>query len=1404
MQEDDTGGANPSYRGYDYQKLVTVWIALELMWGDGATTQEIIVEPASHDDVKARLDVPAEDADAHINIGSVELHVQIKFKGAGHWSAKEFAAVVNDKEKAGSRGPAVRERAKSLLLKNPNRRYLFITNTSVDAALAAGRVATPAGRPLPTFLPTSLNLRNDADKSSLAGRFAIIELLTPTEVLTRIGKLLTHQLHLPSHKIGEAVERLKKLVEDRFLEVPDPLRKTDIAKVVEGLGGLPHPDADLAHYIQPKSREDVDRALASYNSVLLIGPSGYGKSLTAKSLAYDRRIATPPFEVIRETSGIAAIEEALAKAGRFFFYLDDPWGQTGLNREEAARWTRHLPALLRKASPDKQFVITSRTEVFRLAMDGNPAPIWTDISVTIDDEAYDERTRREILEGKLLDAASWQRDLAREHEVRVLDTLRSPMELDGFTRQLKLLARPEFADVSQLIDRAQTEGRKQVVSDQVRGFGDPGLRGAAVLWALMRFSRDVAPGRLRSLRRAIERVGLPDIHLDELAAYMAPTQFTSREDGSYNAHGKVIEALEALLNNSPRIVENTFNAAARAILNLIGSGAEWHDELYRLVSGAKALEHSGVELDADVLDTIDKLLIHALFIPDLTPAQFRKAWQAANWHNSGRSALGRLVHWLERGAPKKDKKGGFADLGWRPPPVSDSDRSDILAADPDGKLLKGFVAHVLPASSQDYDAEQFLPWLKPFGVDLMEAFLEAGNEVANTPTFIMSADTISQGALIWESTPYQQVWTQFEELESAVDIVLTANRENRRKALQGELDFAVQLRILDENDEAGPAPRHFGKGYVRGRRQREGFEWVKTHVRPDEIIPLWAEVMKTDSNTIQPPELEAFFECAGNDEDLHAIGIQVIGDRRLAFAKDRVIAALTSGGPGVQEAALRALNWLERDEDQSDATLFELFPTLDLIKAATLAPLIAGQPIGPTKRAACARKIVEAASADARAAVALALANYLELPNEQTLEAFRLLPPSVAQNLIANGPRRLARLMLIVSAAEGQDVRETAGNWLASDNVQDSTAAMKALSFVQGPEARSMIAGAMKHPDYEVRREALEYLAPQADSPEVAEILNLANDVSALVREKLAETIGQRHWPEGLPILISLLGDTRDYSRHPEHQIRNEPKFAVAQAAATALGKFDALPPEMVDHVIQFLKRRASSSEDVEVHTRLTRLLENFDHVEVWPVLKGLLQDDRVVGGKGENLYPARYAAAWTIIKRLPLHPAEFENAPWLELEVAADHIDPQLAGPALCALGILLANESSGSALAALRGSNRSEIRTALALLMFNKKAEAKAFAVRYSLLPAEHPLWIDEPDLSDTQTKLERWPMAEAGRNWLLFSGSEDDVVPLLQWIARGRTGLDIGDKDFDPDDVKRQETIPIITTSEMFGLE
>lgn len=1403
--DNHNGGANPSYQGYDYQKLVTVWVALKLMFGPGTSTDRITVEPASHDDIKADLDVPPDAAEANLIVAAAgELHVQIKFKGAGAWSPKDFAGVVNEKPAKGTKGPKPRARAKALMLANAKRRYVFITNASVDGTLASGRVDSPERPSDPTFTPAHLNLKAGQD---LAGRFALIEGMTLDATRQKIDEILTRTLHVPSQGLDGCVERLKRAVEDRFLAVRDPLHRNDVEKIAEASGGLPHANPQLAFYVAPANFGLAEALLAELGAVLLIGPSGYGKSLTADQLAYDQRQADPPYKIVRREDGLGAIEEAFRAPGRTLFHLEDPWGQSGLKKGEAEEWTKRISALIVQKAPDKLFVITSRSEIYRAALSASPAPLWSSRAVTIDDNAYDEDARRAILHGRLAGQGTWRQDLAQQHEKRLLRDLKSPFELISLARELIAVAKPLEAKVDVLVDRALSDSRLQVVRDQIGAYGDRGERGAAVLWALLRFSRALPPKFLADLRREVDKEGKVDIGLDDLAAHLAQTQLTKDGDGAYAAHAKVIEAMEAIARDQFRGAEDALNASARAALRLAVKDSTWVSVAERLVTGARSLEDAGVELEEVVVEAFDKILIDELAAAVSKPSAFRTAWRNADGRISSRQPIGRLVDWLQHGAPKT--KGGFAEFGWKPPKVSQADREALLAADPKLGILKGFIAHQLPWTHTDYDADKLMAWLNPFGVDFTKAFLAAGEVVAQAAEYVMCGDAIADCALAGSNPPYEAVWSQIETMQAIVDDALAKSNEDRRQAWQGELDFAHGLHIQERTEEEGPSAEHFAKGYVRARRRREGHDWIAGHARQDIILPLWADAMKWNLPKVTSTELDAFFAAAGNDDRLQAAGLSVIADRRLEFGRDRVSAALTTGGPKAINAAVRALSFLEGDDEgtsgrhSAQTILLTLLPTLSPTRAVMLAPEIVDLESGHRK-VGLAQRVLAAAAPEAAAAVHLALSRALGADNATLLNRFRELPPGQAETLMAEGPRNLTRLLLLISGAEHLDIQALAEQWATSSDEDNAQAAVRALAELGTPEARAAIVHALTHAHFKVRRTALEALAPNSDTAEKTAILGLVVDRSAPVRQALAQVIGQEAWPEGLDVLVTLLGDRRNYCRHPEHQRRDEPEYHVARAAAEALARFDPLPPQVLDQITTFLTNDGGEAIDVVLHATLFGFLTYPNHPGAWTAIERGLADAHVVGDADENLYPVRYAAAWAVVHRISRHPFEHNLVPWAAVKAAADHIDAQLAAPLLLALGAQLALDSDAATLEALRGPNASDVRKALALSMIDNRDAAADVARKHGFLAADHPFLYQADDLAAGDTELSRWPLSTRARDWLLSLRAGADVEATLLWVMARRTGLDFRVAEFTPWALRRKTSIPITTFAEIFGME
>jgi HEAT repeat protein len=657
---------------------------------------------------------------------------------------------------------------------------------------------------------------------------------------------------------------------------------------------------------------------------------------------------------------------------------------------------------------------------------------------------------------------------------------------------------------------------------------------------------------------------------------------------------------------------------------------------------------------------------------------------------------------------------------------------------------------------------------------------------------LINGDTVIKCAIISSETPpYDDIFCQIEKLESLVE----EDQKKRGPVVspwQGELNFYQQLHLQDELEDEGSAVSHAVDGYVRGRRFREGYDWIPPHRRADLIMPAWADAMTFAKPKVTINEVE-FFLTATNSPNMRARVLRVIGEKKIKDGMPHLLSALEIGSLEERESAVRALTWIKDKRDVEDLIAAAMGKS-DILGQIDL--LMASRELETYKKDSIAvmQRLQQVCPPQSQELINLLILANSDSPGSEILEAFRSVAPDTVTSVMEKAALPIARFLLSVSAHEGRDVTELADRWLVSDNVDDVMAAVDALRRVGTAEARTRIATLTEHQDYKVRRSVMEALASGASDVELDLILRRATDRSAPVREKLASLIGEHRWPSGLPVLLTLLHDKRDYTRHPEFDARNESRYNVARSAAAALESFEPLPTNILDEVLSFVAAASSTSKDIELHALLVSVVASANDDRIVNILCSLLSDNRVVGGKNENLYPVRYAAAWSLLHHLNAYPQRQHALDWTAVQRGALHSDPQLAAPCLLLLGTGLMIDPTPGALSVLRSLETSDTRRILALVGMENLTTAQEIVQKYALLSPDHPFL----------TMTNGWQVTGPFEKWLRNLDKERDVEGVILKIAASEASIDLGVNDFDATQIRRKKCIPVTSPAEMFGME
>lgn len=1252
----------PSYKGYEYQIYVTLRTALFLIFKE-KNCNEIIIEPATEEDIAANLDVDSGKSITTLQLPLTKkpLQIQVKLRGGGPLDVSEFVSIISNNEiVAQSHGPAPRKRPIQLLNEDMELMYLLITTSEANKSLKPFVIESIGNFSFADTknTPTSIKALQGALQDDLLKRIGILEQQVPKLVVFEIKEYLSQYCHVPITKHDECITELVACVRDRLLGLRNKKwTESEIREVIYKYSGFPLVNKTMSSYVEPSNYLQIKEQLKKQNKLLITGTPGVGKTLTADMIEYEYSISSTPYEIVKKEIGIGGIKNYLKKTGRYLFYLEDPWGYNSLS-SEALAWMSELPKLLEQASEDKKFLITSRVSILeQAAVSKKSLELIKDDCISITQENYDKVAREKILFKKAIQLRPWQKDFINVNRNKILDRLTVPISLDRFVALLKKEIDESKVKIDSLIQKSLVESIHATVVEEISNIGEEAIASSIALWLLTAAGEEITIENVRFTRKAIREKYLRyEMDIQNLIEWMERASWLYIKGYSYYMHPTTLSGIE-------EIVKQNSTKAEDIISNFLESLVEKnkHELAYNIITKLKDRKQM---IPNEVSAIITRYLINKLMCS--SDAEYsQNFYRVALWSDGDDP-----VTLVAKGLVVRDS-GSKWNRGleiWKCPDWSDKQLNDIKTSEQANSIARNFIRIILPRTHAIYgdglvDLFSKLEW--DFSTECQE-LLELGITES-----IMNDELTIKLALMGNPPLYEKVLNMVLSKLSHVEEWWKNSVDEHNRALQAEYDFEYINHIIEEPGERFTPVENALKVIVSFRREREGYSWILSSPSQNKLIKPWIESICESNNITTKEELEALGSICGAD-DMFRVW-ECIAKSHCKELSNVLLCALKDSSYDDLQYCLNALCGLLSAEELRNM-LYNVRNELGFVRKAYI--MMISRIMDYTGRLEYfddKAKYIESISI-LLTTEELDFIDYLEKIQDNKKVDINEAYITYFKEWINEVPDLYASFAIAALAQIGCNIDDIAYNIMK--NSKDYRArgnVLITLANLKTEKAHKLIVDALADTDYRVREMAIKILAGTASQEEKLAIIHTYTDNSAPVRETCANIIGNMHWESGLDALYKLLFDNRNIGGCGESRnFANNTNYHVARAASLAFIEFSSLPTSIIDKIIEFVKGGKETSDDIVIHYNLIEALSKQNHDSIITLLEIILENTWYMSGVSNSGFPLRYAAIWGILFHIIKYPEKIKHINIQSISKAANHSDERLAAPALIILGIL------------------------------------------------------------------------------------------------------------------------------------
>lgn len=1156
---ENSSGAQASLDGYWYQLKVSVLFALDVL-ANKQQADQITLEPASQEDLEMELSDEPGALTTGLTIKGRKLVVQCKLRSTGPWKIGDLISLFTHGKK---RTPP------KDLLKNSDISYLLVTSADLDGVTRDLLVNSPTQWQKVNSIPARLAkvLPQDAP-----GRVAVWNNLDQERVEYRIKELLTERFRVPQSQIESCI---KLLEEGALLRMRGGLagdwKRENVIEIIEAHGGYDGTSKDLRKFVPPANWQDLLAQLKSRNAIVLTGPSGTGKTTTAKALIASLREENSHLTHVKVDGGPEWLSE-YKPTGSVIFEIEDPWGRYRAE-PESLPWNDAINGFLASASPDRMFVITSRSDVIQ---DANLQSLDQRYKATLLADHYRSSDRQKLFEYRLDALPNAVQAPAYKYLSTVIKELTLPLELERFFGAARL-GPCNGENVPNYIRRCIDEARIQFIESSLILVIEQQEKweASAILWALLKARRRLNYSVIEELEYALSIVNpILEEQLSALVGTLIAGRNLLQQKSEFTCAHPLVEAgLEQAMIAKKVSSARALNYLLEALVAMDEfNQSDWGMETAAHVAAAMS---SVPEMEKRIAPAtqqhIDDWLTERLASLDST---FRDDLTLASTVGSEDCDVAELARWLD-GSPIR--KNWFDMASWSQPKKSKDWYERISNAPHTYSICDAFITRVIAFRSKWYP-DNFYEEIAKLSPDLTPSFrtglsgIIAGGYNSNTKVLI-------KGAIV-DLDGYEKIFNE------------AANYcAKERQSFDRDLLLALYNRDYDEEvieyywerlGEDGYSASEILRAYIYAQRQRSRWQKFVRHPLLKGFLWEWIHVACESNKSPSEDEMIALGQVSRDslrEKDYWELVDNHFDDVVIASLENRL-----HDGSELDAARIGATRVALHHAPQLIEELFSKESGLSTQRLIELAIDIRScvdewegkMSVRKQRITAC----IKAAHDKVKDLVKMLLT---ENDTRTSGESITLLAQvtvdttsvrsniAIAQHLSRSGKDITARLRHILSSTPD----------VTKENIDLLARAMRLASNCHDSDLNKL---GLEHDFARVRIEAMNTLFERTSGPLPEMLLNMHRDSSSLVRKRLIEMLNERSDSRHVPILVKLSYDT--WTPH-HHSQEAEVSYPIASEAIKILRAEPALSDEVYRDLIESLK----TSKNFDVRLQLLRTL---------------------------------------------------------------------------------------------------------------------------------------------------------------------------------------------------------------------